>query len=137
MNVVVDTNVIISAIFWPGESRNCLVLWAKRNFHLAITVDIFREYTDVAHQIATKFPQVNPEPWLNWIERKARVYEPAQIGKQRSRDPDDDPFLACALASAAKIIVSKDEDLLVLDKPFGIEIVTPRLFLGRFSQKPK
>jgi putative PIN family toxin of toxin-antitoxin system len=133
MNVVVDTNVIVSAIFWPGESRRCMVLWAKRRFHLAITVDIFHEYTEVAQRISRKVPQVNPEPWLKWIEDKAWVYEPAPVGKQRSRDPDDDPFLACALASDAKIIVSRDMDLLELEKPFGIEILTPRLFLGKFE----
>jgi predicted nucleic acid-binding protein len=30
MNVVVDTNVVVSAIFWTGESRDYLVLRAKR-----------------------------------------------------------------------------------------------------------
>ncbi len=132
MNVVVDTNVVISAIFWPGESRQCLALWAKRRFHLALTVPIFAEYAEVARRVGTKIPEVRPEPWLQWIERKAKVYEPAPIGKQRSRDPQDDPFLACALASGAKTIISKDADLLVLEKPFGIEIVTPRQFLARF-----
>ena len=29
MNVVLDTNVVVSAIFWPGESRECVVRWAK------------------------------------------------------------------------------------------------------------
>jgi predicted nucleic acid-binding protein len=53
------------------------------------------------------------------------------LGKQPSRDPDDDPFLACALACDAKIIISRDHDLLALEKPFGIEILTPRQFLGR------
>jgi predicted nucleic acid-binding protein len=43
MNVVADTNVVISAIFWPGESRQCLALWAKRRFHLALTVPLFAE----------------------------------------------------------------------------------------------
>ena len=132
MNVVADTNVIISAIFWPGESRRCLALWAKRRFHLAVTVPVLEEYGDVARRVAAKLPEVNPEPWLNWIERKAKVYEPAPVGKQRSRDPDDDPFLACALASGAKVIISKDNDLLILEKPFGIEILTPRQFLSRF-----
>jgi hypothetical protein len=42
MNVVVDTNVVISAIFWPGESRRCLALWAKRRFHLALTVPVLK-----------------------------------------------------------------------------------------------
>lgn len=132
MNVVADTNVVISAIFWPGESRQCLVRWAKRQFHLAITVPIFEEYQEVAHRVGRKIPEVNPESWLKWIERKAKVYEPAPTGKQRSRDPDDDPFLACALASGAKTIISKDNDLLVLKKPFGISIITPGQFLDQF-----
>ena len=131
MNVVADTNVVISAIFWPGESRRCLTLWAKRRFHLALTIPVFEEYAEVARRVAVKIPEVNPEPWLHWIERKAKVYEPAPVGKQRSRDPDDDPFLACALASGSKIIISKDNDLLVLEKPFGIEILTPRQFLAQ------
>lgn len=133
MNVVADTNVTISAIFWPGESRQCFTLWAKRRFHLAVTLAIFEEYTQVARRVATTVSEVNPEPWLKWIERKAKVYEPVPLGKQRSRDPDDDPFLACALASEARIIISRDPDLLVLKKPFGIEIVTPRQLLARFK----
>lgn len=132
MNVVADTNVVISAIFWPGESRRCLKLWAMRRFHLAISISIFEEYAEIGRRVALKFPQVNPAPWLDWIERRAKVFEPAPLGKQRSRDRDDDPFLACALASGAKIIVSKDEDLLALEKPFGIEILTPRQLLARF-----
>jgi predicted nucleic acid-binding protein len=62
---------------------------------------------------------------------QGKVYEPALVGKSRSRDPEDDAFLACALASRAKTIISRDEDLLVLEKPFGIEILTPRQFLAR------
>jgi len=132
MNVVADTNVVISAIFWPGESRQCLAQWAKRRFHLAITVPIFEEYVEVARRMSARIPTVNPDPWLQWIEHKAQVYEPAVVGKQRSRDAEDDIFLACALASGATTIISKDDDLLVMEKPFGIGILTPRQFLARF-----
>ena len=132
MNVVIDSNVVISAIFWAGDSRRCLALWAKRRFHLAITIPIFDEYTEVARRLGRSIGNVNPEPWLKWIEQKAQFYEPAAVGKQRSRDRDDDPFLACALASTAEIIISRDADLLVLKKPFGIEIVTPQQFVARF-----
>jgi putative PIN family toxin of toxin-antitoxin system len=110
MKVVADTNVIISAIFWPGESRECLTLWAKRRFRLAVTLPILREYRDVADRTARRIRRVNPEPWLRWIESKAKIFEPADTGKQRSRDADDDAFLACALASDAKVIISKDGD---------------------------
>jgi putative PIN family toxin of toxin-antitoxin system len=129
MNVVLDTNVVVSAIFWPGESRECVVRWAQRHYHLAVTVPILTEYDEIARRLTQRFPAVNPQPWLKWIESKAKVYEPAFLGKQRSSDPDDDLFLACALASGAKIIVSKDRHLLSLEKPFGVEIMLPRQFL--------
>ena len=67
---------------------------------------------------------------LKWVERKAKLFEPAPPGKQRSRDLDDDLILACALAGNAKVILSKDADLLVLEKPFGITVLTPRQFLA-------
>jgi predicted nucleic acid-binding protein len=42
-----------------------------------------------------------------------------------SRGPDDNLFVATAMAARAKYIATQDRDLLVLEKPFGIAIVTP------------
>ncbi len=135
MTVVLDTGVVVSAIFWAGESRDCLAAWAKRRFQLTVTAPVFAEYAAVARRVRVKRPEANPEPWLKWIERKAKVFEPAPLGKPRSRDPDDDPMLSCALASKGEVIVSKDKDLLVLQKPFGIEILTPRQLPSRLAQE--
>ena len=44
---------------------------------------------------------------------------------RRCRDRKDDPYLACAVGARAQFIVSNDRDLLVLQKPFGVAIVTP------------
>ena len=63
------------------------------------------------------------------------MVEPALLGKQRSRDPKDDPYLACALASRAKVIVTRDDDLLTMNKPFGIEIITPRELLTKLARQ--
>jgi uncharacterized protein len=133
MNVVADANVVVSAIFWPGESRECMVLWARRRFHLAVSVAILEEYSEVAHRLACQHSEVNPEPWLQWTERSVRVYEPAPLGRLHSRDPDDDPFLACALACGARFLVSKDKDLLALETPCGIQILQPRQLLAQFN----
>ena len=73
-------------------------------------------------------PDRDPTPFLDWIERVALLVDPSPLGKRRSRDAKDDPFLACALASRAEFIVTKDKDLLALDKPFGVKILTPRAF---------
>jgi predicted nucleic acid-binding protein len=51
------------------------------------------------------------------------------LGKQRSRDPTDDRYLACALGARAEALVSNDRDLLVLGKPFGVPVMTPIHFL--------
>lgn len=67
---------------------------------------------------------------LAWYLDAVRRVDPVPLGKARSRDPDDDPYLAAALAARASLIVTYDQDLLVLGKPFGIEIVRP----GRLLQ---
>jgi uncharacterized protein len=46
-------------------------------------------------------------------------------------DPDDDKFLACALASGARLIVSGDEHLLAVNGWQGIEVIKPRAFADR------
>ena len=59
------------------------------------------------------------------------MVESAPLGKQRSRDAKDDIYLAAALAATATFVVSYDKDLLVMNKPFGIETIRPAEFLRR------
>lgn len=135
MIIVVDTNVVVSAAFWPkSEDRRCFVLLARRKCLLAVTEEILREYRSLVARIGHReCPDRDPTPFLAWIERVALLVEAAPLGKRRSRDFKDDPFLACALASRAEFIVTKDKDLLTLDKPFGVEIVTPREFCRKLE----
>jgi putative PIN family toxin of toxin-antitoxin system len=133
--VVVDTNVVVSAAFWPrSEDRRCFVVLARRKCRLAVTEAILDEYRAVATRLGRReCPDKDPASFLDWIEQVALLVEPSPLGKRRSRDAKDDPFLACALASRAEFIVTKHKDLLTLDKPFGIEIVTPREFYRKLE----
>lgn len=135
MTIVVDTNVVVSAAFWPtSEDRRCFVLLARRKCRIAVTQVILREYRSVALRVGRReCPGKDPGPLLDWIERVALFVEPALLGKRRSRDARDDPFLACALTSRAEFIVTKDKDLLALNRPFGVRIVTPRDFVRRLG----
>ena len=137
MIIVIDTNVFVPA---AGSRANiswrCFVLLARRRFQLAVTKEILEEYEDTAKRLSRepgKFRGMDWRPLFHWIHEKAIYCEPAPLGKQRSRDADDDIFLACALAGGAKIIVSHDTDLLELEKPFGIEILKPAIFVARFK----
>jgi predicted nucleic acid-binding protein len=45
VTIVVDTNVVVSAAFWPkSDDRRCFVLLARRKCRLAVTEVIQREY---------------------------------------------------------------------------------------------
>ena len=131
ITVVFDTNTIVSAIYWPtSTSRRCLAGLAWRRYSIALTRDVFDEYQAVVAEFQPRFPACNSAGALAWLHLKARWVEPAPLGKGRSRDPRDDPFLACALAARATYLVSRDRDLLVLGKPFGIETISPVRFLA-------
>jgi predicted nucleic acid-binding protein len=103
---------------------------------MVVTPDILREYEQRAPEIlAVEAPHANVIGPLAWIRDKAWLVEPVPLGKRRSRDIKDERFLAAALAASAEAIVSYDEDLLVLEKPFGITILRPPRFLDWFAQK--
>ncbi|PWU15549.1 MAG: putative toxin-antitoxin system toxin component, PIN family [Verrucomicrobia bacterium] len=132
MRAFLDANVVFAGARWRGEARRCLVAMARRKVITFATSETLGELRQLANELAYKCP--NP-PFMTpeWYYRKVTVVSPAPLGKQR-RDPKDDPYLACALAARAQAIVSRDEDLLVLEKPFGIEIVTPRELLVRLTR---
>jgi uncharacterized protein len=131
ITVVFDTNTVISAIVWPKSiARRCLAGLAQRQFSIAVSSGLFEEYEAVAAELQPRFPACNSIGALAWLRLKARWVQPAPLGKQRSRDPKDDPVLACAVAAQAKCLVSRDDDLLDLGKPFGIKMITPGAFLA-------
>ncbi|MGO8765991.1 MAG: putative toxin-antitoxin system toxin component, PIN family [Limisphaerales bacterium] len=130
--VVFDCGILVSAIGWSGNPRHCLHLVARRQVRLCVTAAVWEEYdTRIPQVLSLKRPGVNPRPTLNWLLTAAHFVEPAPLRKQHSRDVKDDRYLACALGGNAKWIVSNDRDLLALEKPFGLEIITPVQLLAR------
>ena len=128
--VVFDTNTVISAIFWPRSvARRCVAGLARRWYAVAVSAEIFAEYEAITAEFRPRFPMCNSAGALAWLRLKARWVEPVPLGKRRSRDAKDDPFLACALAARAHYVVTHDDDLLALGKPFGVEMLTSARFL--------
>jgi uncharacterized protein len=130
VRVVLDANVVFAGVGWRGEAHRCLLAMAQRRITVFATQEILAEVRALAAERGGKFKHA-AHNLLTWYYDRVKLVEPASLGKQRSRDAKDDPYLACALAAGAKIIVSHDDDLLALEKPFGIQIVTPRELLMR------
>lgn len=132
---VFDCNVVMAGIGWFSEPYRCLVLGARRRVRPFVTAEIVEEYRRVAKRMeAEHLFRRSPWPTLDGFLSLCYWAEAAWLGKPRSRDQKDDPYLACALAAEADFIVSRDPDLLSLGKPFGIEIVTPRALLNRLHR---
>lgn len=133
MRVVLDANVVFAGAGWRGEAHNCLVAMARRRITVYATDEILDEVRGLVAEIGFKSKH-SPQNLLNWYYERVKLVESAPLGKQRSRDVKDDPYLACALAAGVKIIVTRDDDLLALGKPFGIQIITPSELLVRLSK---
>jgi putative PIN family toxin of toxin-antitoxin system len=130
IRAVLDTSAVISGVFWPRSDANrLLAALALRYWHHYTTTEVFGEYERVAARGAARFPVANWQGRLAWLRQRSAWVAPAPLGKQRSRDASDDPILACAVASQANWIVSRDPDLLEMGKPFGITITTAAGFL--------
>jgi putative PIN family toxin of toxin-antitoxin system len=128
VNVVVDTNVLVSGIFWGGKPDQLLEKWRDDAFVLVVTPDILDEYLRVLAELASKQPELSEE-WADLLLEHARIVEQT-VQVERSRDPDDDKFLGCALSAMVDCIVSGDADLLALGNVDEIPILTAARFLS-------
>ena len=133
MRVVLDANVVFAGVGWRGDAYNCLRAMARRRITVFATLEILEEVRALVAERGGKFKHAAPN-LLTWYYDRVKLVEPAPLGRQRSRDAKDDPYLACALAAGAKVIVSRDDDLLAMKKPFGIQIVTPRELLAKLAR---
>ncbi len=131
MRVVLDTNVLISAIFFTGTPSKILDHWRRGNFTAVVSEPIILEYTRVAEEISTKFPQIDISKILELFILNAEIIDTGALKIRASKDPEDDKFIECAVAGECEIIVSGDKHLLNLVTYQGIEILTPREFVDR------
>ncbi|MBQ3839216.1 MAG: putative toxin-antitoxin system toxin component, PIN family [Fibrobacter sp.] len=126
MNVVVDTNVLVSGIFWNGSPRKFLSLIFRQEIKSFATIDIMAEYCRIVDKVASKRPDIAAR-WKSQIAKVMTIIE-KNTTVDVCRDPKDNMFLECAIAANAYYLVSGDSDLLVLDKIKGIPIITVNQF---------
>ena len=130
MTVVLDTNVLVAALVAEGLCREVV--------HRAVRMRVLATSTDLLEELDTtlgrKF-RITPATtaFLKGLRQQIRLVEPQQLSKPVCRDRDDDVVLATAVAARADVIVTGDQDLLVLVSFEGIAIVSPRQFLERLD----
>lgn len=131
MKLILDTNVLISGIFFGGPPGKILQAWRDGRLTLILSPEIFDEYQRVASALQRKFPLVDLTSLLELIVVEAEMVQPDALDDGVCADPDDDKFIACALAAGSKLIVSGDKHLLDVNGYRGIEVLKPRTFIDR------
>ena len=132
MRIVLDTNVLMSGIFFAGPPARILAAWAEGRFDLLATVEVLTEYRRVAKRLAKQYPSIEIDPVLDLIIRECRIVEPFPLPMEACDDPDDVKFLSCAISGQATCVVSGDRALLRASGYEGIEVLTPRSFVEQF-----
>jgi putative PIN family toxin of toxin-antitoxin system len=129
MRVVLDTNVLVSAIFYSGLPSKILSAWLEDRFDLVVSEEILGEYDRTARRFGQKFPNVDLALVLDRIVLHGLLVVPARLPDDACTDPDDIKFLECAVAAGAVCVVSGDRALLRASGYRGVEVVTARRFL--------
>ena len=135
MRVVLDTNVFVSGVFFSGPPFMILEAWQHSRMSLIISPDILDEYRRIGEKLAIQFPGVDLEPWIELLMLKASLIDAPPLTEKGCDDPDDDKFLACAIAGRISLICSGDKHLLDVSGYHGITILNPRTFVDKYIQK--
>jgi putative PIN family toxin of toxin-antitoxin system len=138
MRLVLDTNVLVSGLLFPGGPPSRLVkAWRGGAFDLVISDfvidELERTWTHLAPRL--KAAPNDLEDFIDTLGLRAELHRLdavmlAQAGAAGLRDPDDVPVLALLIGSGADCLVTGDKDLLALADNFPI--LSPADFIDRF-----
>ena len=135
MKLILDTNVFVSGVFFSGPPFMILDAWRHGRVSLIISPEILNEYHRVGNKLAIQFHGVDLEPWIELLMIKTSLVDAPPLAERVCYDPDDDKFLACAVASRTKLICSGDKHLINVSGYRGITTMKPRAFVDKHLKK--
>ncbi|MCX6564996.1 MAG: putative toxin-antitoxin system toxin component, PIN family [Candidatus Aminicenantes bacterium] len=135
MKVVADTNVFVSS-FFGGNPRKIIELWKSGSLSLCLSPEILEEYFKVLRRMGLE-DESDFKELLDLFSKAPNVLFAAKTSEVHAvpGDPDDDKFIACAIALGADVIITGDKALESVRSYNNIRIMTPARLLGEFKPK--
>ena len=131
MNIVVDTNVVISGVFFGGYPKKILEAVIDKKYCACVTKKIVNEYhSTVDSFIESRKRKPDNNIFSKFISNVEAVHSSSHV--DICRDPDDNKFLECAIDSSALYIVSGDKDLLTIKSFKGVQIIKAKDFCEKY-----
>jgi putative PIN family toxin of toxin-antitoxin system len=133
VRIVVDTNVLVSGIFWNGNESTILKACKTRDLTNYISPDIINEFERVLHY--EKFRLTASE--INSVLETILVFSTVVVPQIKldviKDDPTDNIVLECGLTANAECIISGDNHLLRLGKYTKMKIMSAKIFIDTFK----
>ncbi len=129
MRLVLDTNVLVSAILSPNSISAKVLNWGEDNGTILYSTDTLTEILSVLKR--SKFAKyIDPEDidGLSVRIKTAWIFIEILNQVRLCRDAKDDKFIDLALNGNASHLITGDNDLLVLHPIQNISIINPRTF---------
>lgn len=133
MRIVLDTNVLVSALLTPhGPPGQILQLALAGKVVLCHDGRIMSEYRDVLRRPKFPFDPENVDELLSYLESVGESVSPEPL-RQHLPDRDDESFLEVAVAAAAGYLVTGNVRHFPARLRAGVTVVSPAEFLQALS----
>jgi putative PIN family toxin of toxin-antitoxin system len=130
LKIVIDTNVLISALIFPGVSAEIFDFVAY-NHEIWLSEWLIKEFSRKCRD-KLQIPADALGETLKHLGERVNIAIPKGEKPKVCRDPDDDNVLWVAKSVEAEILITGDQDLLVLKEFEGTLILSPRGFKARY-----
>jgi putative PIN family toxin of toxin-antitoxin system len=107
--------------------------WVGQRLQIVLSRQILDEYQRVAQTLAAKFQTIDIVPIIDLVTIHGQFVDSSGTNIAVCEDPDDDKFIECAVAGRCDTIVSGDRHLLKLSGYEGIDVLSPRNFVDKYS----
>ncbi len=128
MKVVLDTNILVSALLWRGTPYRCLLAIEAGLVELIISPPILEEFRRI---LIAKFrhTQAEADGAVAFLRATATLVEVPETLHGITEDPEDDKFVEAAQVAGVDYLVSRDRHLLTLGVHAGIPVIRARTLL--------
>ncbi len=132
LRVVIDTNILISALVFGGKMSRLRFAWQSGCFTPLVSKATTTELIRVIAYPKFRLTPIEQEDLLSdyLLFCESVVMPDILPTTPECRDPFDVPFLALALIGEADYLVTGDSDLLVLKAAFSCPIISIDNFLN-------
>lgn len=129
MRFVLDTNVLMSGLFFGGKPGQILDWWLSSGCTLVVSAAVLNEYRDVLERLALRYPGVQARSLFQMVSRRCLLINAVPVPLDACVDVHDLKFLECALGGQSRLIISGDRHLLNVNGWRKIRVVNPATFV--------